>query len=389
MASSTLPLVKALKMVVLPAFGSPTIATFMSVFYHIYILAHRKKNLPCVRISSMLYVLYGKDDFSLCEALNGIKAGLGDPQMLAVNTARLDGQRLTLSELKDSCNVAPFLSPYRLTIVEGWLKRFEAKSGRSKSSKKRIIAKPRGELGEWEDLPSHVKQMPQTTVLVLVDGGEVSSSNSLLKKLSPLARIKVFPMLRGKSLKAWIQERVTKESSTITPQAVNLLAELIGGNLWAMNNEIAKLLLYARGRPIDEKDVRQLVSYAQEANIFLLVDAVLEGQTRTAQSTLHRLYQEGASPTYILTMITRQFRLVALASELGSELSRQELQDKLGLTLNYALDKTLSQAKLYGFESIKRAYSKLLEMDLAIKTGKCDGQLALELLVAELSASRC
>jgi len=170
---------------------------------------------------------------------------------------------------------------------------------------------------------------------------------------------------------------------------VNLLAELIGGNLWVMNNEIAKLLLYARGRPIDEEDVRQLVSYAQEANLFLLVDAVLEGQTRTAQSALHRLYQEGASPTYILTMITRQFRLVALASELGSELSRQELQDKLGLTSNYALDKTLSQAKLYGFESIKRAYSKLLEMDLAIKTGKCDGQLALELLVAELSASRC
>ena len=137
------------------------------------------------------------------------------------------------------------------------------------------------------------------------------------------------------------------------------------------------------------EDVRQLVSYAQEANIFLLVDAVLESQTRTAQSTLHRLYQAGASPTYILTMITRQFRLVALASELGSGLSRQELQDKLGLTLNYAVDKTLSQAKMYGFESIKRAYRKLLEMDLAVKTGKCDGQLALELLVAELSASRC
>jgi len=345
--------------------------------------------LPCARISSMLHVLYGKDDFSLCQALNGIKAGLGDSQMLAVNTARLDGQRLTLSELKDSCNVAPFLSPYRLTIVDGLLERFEAKSGRSKSSKKRIIAKPRGELGEWEHLPSHVKQMPQTTVLVLVDGGEISSNNSLLKKLSPLARIKVFPMLRGKSLKAWIQERVTKESSTITPQAVNLLAELIGGNLWVMNNEIAKLLLYARGRPIDEKDVRQLVSYAQETNIFLLVDAVLEGQTRTAQSTLHRLYQEGASPTYILTMITRQFRLVALASELGSGLSRQELQDELGLTSSYVLDKTLSQAKLYDFESIKRAYNKLLEMDLAVKTGKYDGQLALELLVAELSASRC
>lgn len=344
--------------------------------------------MPCARILSMLYVLYGKDDFSLCQALNEIKADLGDRQMLAVNTTRLDGQRLTLSELEDSCNVAPFLSPYRLTIVDGLLERFEAKPGRSRPGRKRVIAKPRSELGEWEDLPSHIKQMPQTTVLVLVDG-KISSNNSLLKELSPLARIKVFPMLRGKSLKVWIQERVTKESSTITPQAVNLLAELIGGNLWVMNNEIAKLLLYTRGRSIDEEDVRQLVSCAQEANIFLLVDAVLEGRTRTAQNMLHRLYREGASPPYIVTMITRQFRLIALASGLSSALSRQELQGELGLTSSYALDRTTSQAKLYDFESVKQAYNKLLETDQAVKTGKYDGQLALELLVAELSASRC
>jgi len=386
-ATSALPLVKALKIVVLPAFGSPTMATFMSVSYHIYILAYRKKNLPCARILSMLYVLYGKGNFSLCQALNEIKADLGDPRMLAVNTARLDGQRLTLSELKNSCNVTPFLSPYRLTIVDGLLERFEAKPGGSRASKKRVIAKSRSELGEWQDLPAYIEQMPQTTVLLLVDG-KISSNNSLLKKLSPLATIKVFPMLRGDSLKGWIRERVTKESSTITPQAVSLLADLIGGNLWVLNNEIAKLLLYTQGHPIDEEDVRQLVSYAQEANIFFLVDAVLEGQTRTAQTALHRLYRESESPTHILTMITRQFRLIALASELGSGLSRRELQDKLGLTSGYALDKTLRQAKLYDFESIRRAYSKLLEMDLAVKTGRWDGQLALELLVAELAASR-
>ncbi|GAH56764.1 unnamed protein product, partial [marine sediment metagenome] len=39
---------------------------------------------------------------------------------------------------------------------------------------------------------------------------------------------------------------------------MSLLAELIGGNLWAMNNELLKLLLYTQGRPIGEDDVRQL-----------------------------------------------------------------------------------------------------------------------------------
>jgi DNA polymerase III delta subunit len=50
------------------------------------------------------------------------------------------------------------------------------------------------------------------------------------------------------------------------------------------------------------------------------------------------------------------------------------------------LDKTLSQTKLYDFEGIKQAYDKLLETDLAIKTGKYSDKLALELLVTELSS---
>jgi DNA polymerase III delta subunit len=55
------------------------------------------------------------------------------------------------------------------------------------------------------------------------------------------------------------------------------------------------------------------------------------------------------------------------------------------LKSSYAFDKTLSQARLYDFEGIKRAYSKLLETDLAIKTGQYSDRLALELLAAELA----
>ena len=334
----------------------------------------------------MLYILHGQDDFSLYQTLEKIKADLGDPQMLAVNTTRLDGQKLTLSELKENCDAAPFLSSYRLVIADGLLKRFDPQPGKRRFSK-RAATKSTNELGEWQDLVSYIKQMASTAVLILVDG-KISDYNPLLRKLLPLAKVKTFPLLRGKGLTAWIRQRVTKDGGDITPEAVNLIAELIGGNLWAMNNEVLKLLLYTQGRPISEDDVRQLVSYAQEANIFVLVDAIVEDQTEIAQRMLHRLYQEGITATYILAMITSQFRLIAQARELGSGLSRQQIQDKLGLTSNYALDKTLSQAKLYDFEHVKRAYDKLLEADLAIKTGKYSDQLALELLVAELCSCR-
>jgi len=305
---------------------------------------------------------------------------LGDWEMVAVNTTSLEGHHLTLSELRSKCDAAPFLSSHRLVIVDGLLGRFEGKQSRPRSGK----GKSENGLGEWEGLASYIRQMPETTVLMLVDG-ETKGHNPLLKKLSPLAEVSTFPWLRGRDLKAWIQRRVREEGGDITPQSVNLLAELIGGDLWAMSSEIQKLLLYSQERPVGEDDVRQLVSYVQEANIFALVDAVAEGRTELAQRILHRLYHEGVAPIYILAMITRQFRLIAQAKDLGPGLSRLQIQDRLGLKSSYSLDKTLAQAKLYDFEGVKRAYDKLLETDLAIKTGKYNDQLALELLVTELA----
>ena len=328
----------------------------------------------------MFYILHGQDGFSLNQALERIKAGLGDRETVATNTTRLDGQHLTLSELRNKCDAAPFMSSHRLVIVDGLLGRLETKQRKPRSGK----GKSGNGLGEWEGLDSYAKQIPETTVLVLVDE-EVQGSNPLLNKLSALAEVRTFPLLRGKDLKAWIRHRVKGEGGDITPQAVDLLAELIGGDLWAMDGEIQKLLLYGQGRPICEDDVRQLVSCIQEANIFALVDAVAEGRTELAQQLLHRLYDDGVAPTHILTMITRQFRLIALARDLGKGLSRLQIQDRLGLKSSYALDKTLSQAKLHSFQGVKRAYDKLLKTDLAIKTGKYSDKLALELLVAELA----
>ncbi|MCD6599405.1 MAG: DNA polymerase III subunit delta [Dehalococcoidia bacterium] len=332
----------------------------------------------------MFYILYGQDDFSINQAVDRIRADLGEPQTLSVSATRLDGQKLSLRELEENCGAAPFLSSYRLVIVDGLLGKFEPKLDKKRLSK-RAVSKSTSGLGEWEELAPYIKQMPSTTVLILIDG-KLGANNPLMGKLSPLARISVFPLLRGKKLADWVRQRVTEEGGSITSGAVDLLVELIGGNLWTMNNEIVKLLTYVSTCSIKEGDVRQLVGYAHEVNVFALADAIVEGRIETAQKILHHFYQEGAPATYILAMITRQFRLIAQIRELSSKLSRQQIQGKLRLN-SFVVSRTLSQANLYDLEHIKRAYGRLLETDLVVKTGKYNDQLALELLVAELGIS--
>jgi len=50
----------------------------------------------------------------------------------------------------------------------------------------------------------------------------------------------------------------------------------------------------------------------------------------------------------------------------------------------YALRRTLEQAGRYSLPRLKQIYRQLLEADLAMKTGRYDSELALDLLVADL-----
>jgi len=330
----------------------------------------------------LFYILYGKDDFSLQQKLEEIKKELDNQEMLAVNTSIFDDRQLSLSQLKDACSAVPFLCPYRLVIAKGLLGRFELKSG-SERRTTRSRAKLNSGLEEWMGLAEYVRQMPPTTMLVLIDG-EIKANNRLLKSVASQAKVMVFAPVSDRNLSDWIQDRVKQGGGTISPGAIKLLVGLVGADLWTMSSEIDKLLAYCSGQVITEDSVKQVTSYAREANIFSLVDAILEGRRNVAQQLLHRLLQEGASPSYVLAMITRQLRLIVIAKDLGPKLSRPENRNRLEPTSDYGLEKAVKQAKAYTLERIKKAYRKLLEADIAIKTGKYDSDLALDLLVVEL-----
>ena len=333
----------------------------------------------------MLYILLGQDDFSLHESLEEIKRDMGEPALVAMNTVTLDGQRLTLDQLRTVCETAPFLAERRLVVVDGLLERFES---RTKSGRQRKTARASKQQNEYESLASCITQIPDSTILVLIDG-QVGSSNPLLRELSARAQVKSFPLLKNARLRQWIGRWVKRDGGSISPEAVDLLAKLIGGNLWIMASEINKLVLFASGRRIEEDDVKRLVSKAQEANVFAMVDAILEFKAGVAGQLLQRLLEGGAAPAYLLVMLSRQVQRIVRAKEMRSQRKHEtEIQGKLGLTSEFVLRKVLEQADRYPMRQIMDLYHKLLETDLSIKTGKYSGELALNLLIADLCQCR-
>ncbi len=333
----------------------------------------------------MLYILSGQDDFSLSEVLEEIKRGMGDQALLAANTTVLEGQQVTPDQLKAVCETVPFLSERRLVIVKGLLGRFEPKS---KSSGQKRLTPVTDRQNEYKLLAAYLNQIPDSTILVLIDG-RLSSGNPLFRALSAKAEVKTFPLLRDTQLRRWIQRRVVEEGGSISPAAIDLLVKLVGSNLWVMKSEINKLVLFTSGRRIEEDDVRRIVSYAQEANVFAMVDAILEFKAGIAELSLHQLLEAGAPSAYLLVMLLRQVEMIVRAKELSNRGDPEvEIQNKLGLTSEFVLRKTLEQASRYSMPRLKEVYDKLLATDLSIKTGRYDGELALNILIAELCQQR-
>lgn len=333
----------------------------------------------------MLYMMSGEDDYSLDQALGEIKRGIGDQSLLSANTTEFDGRQMRLDQFTVACATVSFLAEKRLVIVRGLLERFESKS--KPRRQKKIKNKPDQER-EYKLLVDCINNMPDSTVLVLIDG-KIKSSNPLLKELSGKSVRKFFPLLKGDRLEQWVQGRVKEQDGSIAPQAVRLLVRTVGGDLWTMANEIDKLILFALGRRIEEEDIKQTVSYLRETSVFSMIDAILQFRAGVAEQFLERLMQGGAAPVYLLYMLSRQINKIFRAKELmKKKKSEAEIQSKLGLTNEFALRKTLEQAGRYPAERLEEVYHKLLETDISIKTGKYDDGLALNILIAELCQQR-
>jgi len=329
----------------------------------------------------VLYILAGRDEYSLREALRELEAGIGDQSLLSVNTTTLEGQQLTLNQLKTVGETVPFMGESRLVIIQGLLERFEPK--RKTGGRKKAKA-GNNQAEDYQALADYLTRLPDSTTVVLVDS-DAGSNNPLLKKLTGKAEVRWFPLLRDSQLRQWIQRRVKAEGGTVSPQAVEMLARLVGGNLWIMASEINKLVVFTSGRRIEEADVRAIASYAQEASVFVMVDAILESKARAAEQLLQQLLLEGSTPAHLLAMLSRQVHMIVIARELSRQRqSRGEIQKRLGLSSGFALVKVLEQAGKYPLGRLREVYHKLLDTDLAIKTGKYDGELALNILVAEL-----
>ena len=238
-------------------------------------------------------------------------------------------------------------------------------------------------------LAESIHRMPDSTLLIFSDG-DLGARNPMLRALSATATVHQQKAPAGADLDRWIKQTALEHGAGIAPPAVRALNEMIGSDLWTLDRELAKLSLYASGRDgreIGEAAVRELVPYAPDANIFAAVDAIIDRRPGDALRLLTQLLREGREPLYLMAMIERQLRLLALARDLADRgVPQAEMGKRMGTNSDFVVRKTLGQARRANLPAISRMYRRALRSDLDIKTGRMEPAVALELLVADLTA---
>jgi DNA polymerase-3 subunit delta len=318
-----------------------------------------------------VYFFFGNDEFAISRKLKDFGSDFTDPTSADMNTAQLDARSMNENDLNNAVNSMPFLATRRLVLLENPSAKYN-----NASTRKKFL--------------EFVEKAPDTTRLVMYESVEARDAGKhwLVKwaeKNNKLIQTKAFMLPRLKEMTGWVVNETKNQGGQIEPRGAEMLKDMVGVDTRQAGMEIAKLLAYVNwARPVTGPDVEAVCIVTSQQSVFDFVDALSNGNGKSAQHLLHRLL-ETEDPFSLWGMVVRQFRLLIQAREiLDGRGNQNDVARVLGVH-PFVAEKTTQQATRFSIESLESIYRKLLRIDEGVKTSKVTLDLAMDTLVVELT----
>ena len=303
----------------------------------------------------MIFLLYGKEEYLAHRKLQEIWEAYRASGKTRFGAKRMQASELSLEELKNELESQSLFHEKKLLVLEG--------------------------LFGQKQLKEHVLKLAEplakapSVILVLLERGEISASDSLLKALQGLATVHEYKELDAVKLDQWIAKETKELGVDIAKEARLFLVQEAGHDLWRLSQELAKLAAFKRGETrsgsetlqgrttIEKKDVAAIIPEAALAgDIFVTLDAIAAKNKTKAFNLIHRHIEKGESPIYLLSMFHFQIRSLLEAKEQG-------------------FGRHAKLAAALSAEELKNMHWLLLQTDCAMKTGQLDPEAGLDVFL--------
>lgn len=314
---------------------------------------------------AQVYLLYGEEAYLKKQYKDKLKHAMV-PEGDTMNFSAFEGKSINPKEIIDLAETLPFFADRRVILIEN--------SGFFKNA--------------CEELAEYLPQVAPATHFIFVED-EVDKRSKMYKAAKASGRTVEFLPQTEELLTRWILGRLKREGKNITGSVMQLFLTKTGTDMGNIDRELEKLLCYTLDRDvITAEDVEAVVTEQTTNKIFEMVNAVAEHNQRRALDLYYDLLTLKEPPMRIMFLISRQFQILFHIRDMAAKgLDQQTMAKKAGIP-PFAVRKNVSQAKGFTMEQLKQALCDGAELEEAVKTGRMDDQMAVELFLMKYSAKQ-
>lgn len=311
------------------------------------------------------YLLYGEEAYLRLQYRNRLRDALVNPED-TMNLSHFEGKNTRPEEIIDLAETLPFFSPRRVILIED--------SGFFKT--------------KCDLLADYLPSVPDTTCLIFVesDPDQVNKQTRLFKAVKSKGRIVEFKAQTEAMLTKWILGMLKREGRQISKSALNLFLERTGMDMEHIYTELEKLLSYTYGRDvITPQDVEAVCTVQLNDRVFDMTQAIAEKKQKKALELYRDLLALKVAPMLILSLIGRRFQQLLLVKSLMAKgYDQPSIASKIKVH-PYVAKLCMQQTGRFTREQLEYALSDCVNSEEAVKTGRLDETLAVELLIIQLS----
>lgn len=309
------------------------------------------------------YLLYGDESYLKKQYKDKLVKALvaeGD----TMNFSAYEGKGINPKEIIDLAETLPFFADRRVILIEnsGFLK------------------------GSCDDLADYMSEAPSTSTCFLFVEEEVDKRNRLYKAINKAGKAVEFGTQNEELLVRWIVGRLKKENKNITRDVLQYFMEKTGTDMGNIDRELEKLICYTMGREvITAEDVDAITTEQITNKIFDMVNAIADHEQKKALDLYYDLLMLKEPPMRIMFLITRQFQILLNLKDMSSKgFDQGTIASKVGIP-PFAVRKNQTQAKGFTLKQLKNAIKDGVDLEEAVKTGRLNDQMAVELFIVKYS----
>ena len=312
-----------------------------------------------------VYLFYGEEAYLKQQYKNRLKNAVL-PEGDTINLSIYGGKGIDVKEMIAQADTMPFFAEHRLLLIED--------SGFFKNAN--------------QQLAEYIPSIPEETIMLFVES-EVDKRSRMYKAVKNIGRVTEFARQDEKTLMRWAAGLLGKEGKKITQRDMELLLTKTGTDMGNLRMELEKLITYTAGRDVvTARDIEEICTTQIQNKIFDMVSAVTGKNQKRALELYYDLLTLKEPPMKILTLLARQFRQLLLIKEFEEEgVAQPEMASRLGVH-SFVVKKLAACARAYRISELKQAIADFVDADEAVKTGKLQDVLSVELIIVKYSSSR-